>query len=153
MSADPISLASTAATVVKAGGQILGGGSKKDAAEYNARVAEDNARLASEKAALDARRVRRMADETKGSIRAAAGASGITMSGSAMDVMAETATLAEEDVLLVQHSGEVRADNLMKEAALSQFQGKQAKKSSYISSASTLLRGFEPISDVAGSIF
>lgn len=124
---------------VKVAGALKAGSTAKQAAEFNARASEESARTATAAAALEVVRNRRLASKAQGSIRAAAGGSGIAVSGSVMDVLEESAALAEEDALLIKNSGDRAAINFRNNATLDRFTGKQAKSASRISAASSLL--------------
>lgn len=69
---------------------------------------EANADFARASARSDEKRLRRDRRRRLGATRAAFGAAGITAEGTPMDILAEEASLAEEDALLVRASGELR---------------------------------------------
>lgn len=135
---------------VKAAGILKGGSSAKQAGDINAQIAEDNARAAREKASLEVVRNRRLASKALGSVRAAAGGSGIAQSGSVLDVLEESAALAEEDALLIKHSGEAEAVAAINEGTLQRFYGNKKKSASKISAASSLLNTG---ANIVGSFF
>lgn len=112
---------------------------KNQAADYNTAWDLGNAKLSLQEAAEDERRIRVQNKKELGSIRANYGASGITMEGSPLDVMRESAAAAELDALTVRHQGDVKAWAYENQARLDKFEG-------YASSS--MLPG-----RIAGSIF
>lgn len=134
-----------AAAIIGAGvsayGAIQQGKAANNAAKYNAQVLENNAQMARDRAALEEIRARQVGKLSLSKARAAIGASGVTAEGSPLDALSFSAQNAEQDALLVRHAGEVEATNYTNDAALQRYQGKQAKKASYLSAGSELLSG------------
>lgn len=83
--------------------------SNAKAAEYNARIQEQNASLARQQAESEASRLKIMSRKQRGSARAAYGASGVTMEGSAAEVMRDSFVTAELDVMNIKYTGELQA--------------------------------------------
>jgi hypothetical protein len=88
------------------------------AAEYNAAQAQQNAVVARQQAGASAEQQRMAATKHLGTMRASYGASGVTMEGSATDVLAESAGLAELDRLNILYGGELKAAGYEQTAAL-----------------------------------
>lgn len=122
-------------------GQIQQAQAARAAAEYNARVAEMNAVLAEQQAAAEEDRQRRLSYKQLSAMRAGYGAAGVSIEGSPLDVLEESAANAELDALTIRHAGQVRATAYRQEAALERYRGKAATRAGYISAASTLLTG------------
>ena len=91
------------------------------ASAYNAALAQQNAALTYQQAAEAERRYRVQARKDLGEIRARYGASGVTLDGSAMDVLMESARNAELNALTIRHEGDVKALAFTNEAALHKF--------------------------------
>jgi len=124
---------------VGAVGAIQSGRNSETLGNYNARIDEQNAVVARQQAAVDEMRQRRMGRKRTGAIRAAVGASGIQMAGSALDALADSIMEEELDAATIKYQGELKARGLQQSAAGSRFEGKAAKQRSYTSAASTVL--------------
>lgn len=120
-------LLALAATAVAAAGAVAGGISQMNqasaAADYEKKAAAENARRQS----IDAQK-------QLGRARANYGASGVTMEGSPLDVLEESAQTAELDRLTILQGGKMRADQY-------KTQGQNALVKGAGSAASTLLGG------------
>ena len=139
-----ITLADAAAVtsaVIGAGGALAQGQAQSQAASYNARIAENSAANARAAAAVEAERERRRAFQITGAQSAAYAKGGVTASGSALDVIGDTAAQAEYDALLVTYGGEMKAANAQGEAGAQRFMGDAATRSSYFSAGSSILTG------------
>jgi hypothetical protein len=134
-------VAAVGSTVLQAAGSIQQGQAARSAANYNAQVAENNAAAARAQAAENARRQRVMNKKALGSIRAGYGASGVTLEGSPLDVLEESAMNAELDALSIEHAGLVRALGFQNDAALERFGGRNASRAGYMGAAAALLGG------------
>lgn len=75
-------------------------------AEMQERIAKNNAIQASLNATAEERRLRRQQSRQMGAARAFFGASGTTLQGSPLDILADQAMEAEENALLVRFGGE-----------------------------------------------
>lgn len=86
--------------------------------EANAQAAYATRRAASEQvlAAQEERRQRVQSARTLGAARAAAAAGGVAVSGSALDVLADTRGQAEIDALTIRYEGQVKADSYLEDA-------------------------------------
>lgn len=116
------------------------GMAQKAGSDFNAQLAEQNAVQAEQQAAEEERRARIQSKKALGDIRAAAGASGITLEGSPEDILAESAMNAELDALNVRHKGALRSLAFKEEARLQRFYGKQAKLGGYLGGAAAAAR-------------
>ena len=130
-----------AGAVISAIGAINQGQQAKDAANYNAAVANNNAIAARQQAAANAAAQERKSRMQLGSIRAGYGASGITMEGSAMDVLEASAATAELDRQNILYGGELKAGGYESTAGLELMRGEHAVTSSYYAAGGALLRG------------
>lgn len=122
-------------------GQLKESEAQARASEYNANVAEMNAEQAILISAQDERRQRIIARKELGSIRAAYGASGVSMEGSPMDVLAESTANAELDALNIRYAGQAKAAGLRDEASYERFRAKETRAAGVLGAAASLLSG------------
>jgi hypothetical protein len=118
------------------------GASQAAAQEFNAEIAGRNAGLAREAAAHDASIQERQARMHLGSIRAAYGASGVTVAGSPLDVLEMSARHAEQDRQQIIYKGELKALGYEDTRTLNLYSADSAKKAADWGTASSLLTGF-----------
>ena len=131
-------VAGTAMAVI---GALNQGQQAKSAANYNATVATNNAVASRQQAAANAEAQARKARLQMGAMRAGYGASGITMEGSAMDVLEQSAATAELDRQNILYGGELKAGGYQSTAGLELMRGEHAETSSYFNAGSSLLSG------------
>lgn len=136
--ADPATLALVGAGV-SVTGALQSGRNAETLGNYNAQIDEQNAVVARQQAAVDEMRQRRMGRKRTGAIRAAVGASGIQMAGSAMDALADSIMEEELDAATIKYQGELKARGLRQSATGSRFEGQAAKQLSYANAASKVL--------------
>jgi len=130
-----------AAAGLSAIGQIQAGAAQSRAAKYNSALDEQNAAVSRSQAAADADIQKRESYRRMGAIRAAYGAAGITTEGSPLDVLTNSAEMAELDRQNIIYKGEVRATGYENDAALERARGKAAMTAGYFGAASSLLKG------------
>ena len=128
-------------TVIGAYGAMQAGAAGEAAGEYNARIADRDAAVADQNRQLNLTQTRIAADDKRrenrrvmASIRANYGASGLSLAGSPLDVLADTAVEQELDVQRVEYEGRVRGREgalqmlgLGEDAALSRLEGASAR--------------------------
>lgn len=129
-----------ASAAISAVGSIRQAQATAAAANYNAQVADRNATVARQQAAADEVRQRSVNSRRLGSIRAAYGASGVTMEGTPLEVLEDSAAQAELDALTIRYKGELAAIGANDEATLQRSRAKNARAEGNISAAGTLLR-------------
>lgn len=140
-----------AGEALSAYGALQQGSSDKAAGEFNAQIAERNAEYTIKKSAEDERRQRVISKKFIGDIRSSYGASGITMDGSALDVLEASAADAELDALTIRHEGRVKAAGYINEANYERTAGENAKRQSYLKAAGYVIQGSEKVAKaVAG---
>lgn len=120
-------------------GSIQQGFAARQQAEYNAAVAEQNAAAARAQAALDESTSRKKSGLVLGSIRARAAANTGDVGGSALDVLADSASEAELEALTLRYQGEVKARQMESEAALERRRGKSAVLEGIVGAGTRLL--------------
>lgn len=130
-----------ASTVFGVGGAIQQGISAGRTANYNARLAENNAMAARTAAAAEAERERVRALRLTGTQRAGYGKAGVQLSGSALDVIGDTAAQSELDALTILYGGESRARAAEADAAGQRFMGSAARGGALTQAGSSLLTG------------
>jgi hypothetical protein len=126
------------------------------AGEYNAQVAEENARRQEMDADFIRRRtefqidaIRRNAGQLEGTQRAGYGASGVSVaSGSAVDVLKDTAAQAALDVEIIHMQGEAQvamakqaASDLRGQADVERWKGDRTSKGFELAAGASLLKG------------
>lgn len=131
---EPATIIAGITAVVSAAGAMQAGQAQKKMAEYNAQVAENTAHY---QAARQQDKVRRL----MASARVAVNKSGLTMSGSPLDVIADSAVQSELDHQAILRQGASQAE-------LDRTEGRIAQQAGYFRAATSLLSG---ASKVAGS--
>jgi len=134
-------IASLAGTAVSVVSQAQQGKEQQKWAEYNAAVAERDAQAAKQNAEYEAGIKRKATEKLLGRQRALYGKAGVTLEGSPLLLMSETATEGEMDALMIERGGTLQAQRYQTEATLSRMKGASAKKAGYYGAGSTLLTG------------
>jgi hypothetical protein len=116
------------------------------AAEFNASMADRNAALTKQQSAEEERRARVLGRKQLGSIRSTVGASGISMEGSALDVLEESAANAELDALTIRHSGQMRSQNYEAEGRLERAKARNSRTAGYLGAATASIMGASKLS-------
>jgi hypothetical protein len=130
-----------AGTVFSAASMLQQGAAAKASSRYNAALYERNSQIAQQNAAFQEDRQRRLATQRMGTNRAAIGASGVTMDGSALDILESNAAQEELDALMIRWNGANVSGDLMSNAGLQRAQGTNAQIGSYIGAGSSILLG------------
>lgn len=128
-------------TGIKVISQLRAGEAASVASKARASSLEENAILARRQAAEEERRFRIAAKKRIGTLRANIGGSGVTIEGSPLDVLEESAVNSELDALTIRHGGEVTARGFLNKATLTRFAGKTARESARLSAVGTLIKG------------
>lgn len=140
-----------AATAMQVVGSIQQGRAAQQSSNYNAAIAVRNEGIARDQAQADAAASSRAANSHMGAMRAAYGASGVTMDGSPLDVLESSATLAELDKQNILYKGELKAMGYHDEAMLENQRGKNAVNQSYMNAGSNLITGLSKYKSQYGS--
>ena len=149
-------------TIVGGAGAAQQGAAQKAAFEYQSAIARNN-QIVAQRAAEDARKrgeleaniQRQRSRLLVGQQRAAlAGGGVLTDTGSALDLIEDTAGLGELDALTIQSNAEreaigfqTQAMNFAGESALASASARQASTSSMFKAGSTLLTGFGSVAE------
>ncbi len=126
-----------AGTAMSAVGAIQAGQAQKSASNFNAAVARNNAIAAQQTATENARRQERAGRKRQGELRANVS----TFSGSALDLIEDSAMEEELQRLSIIHGGDVQAAGFNNTATLETMQGKAAANAGFMKAGSTLLLG------------
>ena len=132
---------SAVGVVTSAYGQYEQGQAQKKWGSYSAAVAERDAETARLNAEYEAGLQRKETQKLLGRQRALYGKSGVTLEGSPLLMMAETAAEGELDALMIERGGRTQAQGYRSEAILSRMKGGAAKRAGYYGAGSTLLTG------------
>lgn len=124
---------------LKVGGGLLSGISGKKAAEHNARIAQQNAIIARQQARQQADQVARDSRLLQGEFLADAGARGVGMSDSVLDILGDIVSQGELERQNVLYQGELQARGFKIEAAQERARGRNAMTAAFIGAASDLL--------------
>lgn len=133
-----ISAIGTAVSVVSA---IGGAMTQRDSAKYNAKVAENNAIASRQQAAANAEAQQRDARMRIGQMEANYAASGVSLEGSPLEILEQSARNSEMDRLNILYGGELRAGNYGAEAQLNKSRASSAMTSGFIRAGSELMSG------------
>jgi hypothetical protein len=142
--ADPLSMMAVGTMVAGAATSAYAANqnakAQRDSDVFNAGIAEQEAVVAREQAGQAAELQRRESRKVIGSMRANAGASGLT-DGSMFDVLEESASMAELDRQTILYQGELKARGYQNTAALDRASGRNAIQQGQLQSASSILTG------------
>lgn len=137
--AAPMMVASAGISAV---GSIMQGQSQAGASRYNAEVAQQNATIAEQQGEAAAEQQSVAARRKIGSMVANYGASGVDgASGSALDVLADSARMAALDNLTVKYNYKLKAMGYQNQAALDQSNAKNSETSGALGGVGAGLRG------------
>ncbi len=132
---------SAVGTVLTASSLFAQGQAGQRSAEYNAALAARNAQIAQQQTQLDLETAQRNKVRALGSIRAAAGASGVALEGSVLDVLESSAIEAERTAQMIKYKGELRALGYYDTAAIEAMTGSAAATRGTLSATGALLSG------------
>lgn len=130
-----------AAAVASSVGQYKEGRSAKKAGEAGARMDEAAAIDALRLGSWEEARYRRDLGQLQGTQRAVIGARNATASGSALDIIGDTARIGEEDALQIRQNASREAQGLMSQGAERRRQGRAAGRAGMYQAGGTLLTG------------
>lgn len=147
-----LTVASTAFSVIGAIQQgntnAANANAQADAQTYNAQVSENNAIAANQQAGAREDAQRRQRRIALGSARAASAQSGLTDSGSILDMFDQSAIDSELDILNSRYEGQLTARGYTEQATLDRFGAENsrnnastARKAGWMNAGSALLSG------------
>jgi hypothetical protein len=131
-----------AGAALSAYGAIQQANANKAAGQYNAALRERDAVVAVNQSKMDADRIAVQGQRVQGSLVAGYGASGVTSdSGSALDVLADSAMQNKLDQETVLYKGRLKAMGYEGDAALSRHSAEVAGEQGDLNAASYILTG------------
>lgn len=134
--------ASVIATGISTYSAIQQGQAAKNAADYNAAVQRKAAAMETQRGATEAAEHRQKVKQMISRQNAAFGASGVEGStGSAADVMTETAGMGELDALRIVNNSQRQAWGLESQARIGEYEGKAAYQQGIMKGTTSLLSG------------
>jgi hypothetical protein len=136
-----VAIAQGIGAVVSAVGVVAGAAAQANAAEYEAKLADRNAQIIRQQTDAEVSDQRRQNRRRLAAIRAQYGASGLDFSGSALDVLDDSALEAELDVSRIKYQGSLRALEQNDRSQLKRMEAKSAWAAAPIGVASSLLGG------------
>ncbi len=128
-----------ASTAAQAGGQILAGVAGSQQADFERDVALQNAKIARQRGVAQARRAGRDNERKLARARTAIASSGLTISGSGLDVLSDTASTLEEERQLVLFGAQGQARNFETQAAAAGGRSSSALFGGFAKAGGTLL--------------
>ena len=141
---EPTTMAAIAAggsAVVGFKGNQAAAKAARQTAEYNAQVAENEAILLQRKKTAEEASMRQSAERTIASQRVATAASGVQMSGSALQALADSYFATEMDALNIQYAADIEQTAKASEAALARAEGRARSSALKTQSYQSLLQG------------
>lgn len=140
MAVAPIAAAAMAASgVISAIGAIRSGQATAASAKFNQNIADQNAEIARQQGVVDEMNMRRKQVQALGAIKAATGASGVTMEGSPLDILESSTYQAEMDAQRVKYTSQLRSIGYINESNLYGMERSTARTNAALGAASSLL--------------
>jgi hypothetical protein len=136
--ADPVTLALVAAGTA-ATSQVVGGVAGARAAQAQGKIAGQQAEIERRAASVDERNQRNSAMRYRAAQRAAYSGSGVTTTGTALNVLAQTAEEQERDALAIRYGGQLRSARAISEKSLAKRRGQASLVSGFGQAGQTLL--------------
>jgi len=129
------------ASFVQSVGQMTQANAAATSANYNARIASYNATVTTQEGQIAEQQVRQQTEINQGNLRANIGASGLAGSGSAMDVVSESAYNAEMSALNTRYNYKTKATGYQMESQLDTQKANSARTGGTFAAAGILLAG------------
>lgn len=111
--------------------------------EFNARLAENEAVILRRAKVREESNLRKASERTIATQRVATAASGIEMSGSALEALADSYFNTEMDALDIRYAADIEEASKKSQAALSRAEGRAKKQAYQLASYQSLLEGGE----------
>jgi len=141
MSSEAQAAASVAQSVMGFKGNRALAKQAKQIGEFQAQVEENNLVLKQRATRQQEASLRQSSDRLKGTQRVATAASGIQMSGSALEAMKDTYLNTEVDAQRIQYAGSIEEANAVANAAIARVGGKAKAASFNMAAISSLIGG------------
>ena len=120
---------------------VQAGKREEAAGKYNAAVGRNNALNAQRAAQFEASRIEKRNRLILGKQRAAYLKSGVDLSGSAEDVILDSMTEGELDILAAKYEGLTASQSFESRARLAEFEGSQARQAGNVAAVGSILSG------------
>jgi len=133
--------AMVAGMIISAAATTYSAYKQKEMADYNADLIKDQTKAEESRAKIEETRHREQLKKLMGTQRAMYGKSGMTMEGSPLLIMEETAAQGEIDAMLIRQTGRARKAELSGERALVKMGGRQALYGGTAQAGGSLLTG------------
>lgn len=146
-------IASVASGVIGAVGAAQSASANAQAADYDAAVKERNRKTVINQAEAEIGDKRREQRRQLAAVRAAYGASGLTMEGSPLDVLEDSAMEQELDVERTRYGAELKSQGLSEDATLSRMKASSFRKAAPISAAASIIGGISSAGSSLGKAF
>lgn len=140
-----------ASTVISAVGAITDSQHAASADKYNASVAEQNSVAVQQQAESASLIQQEQAKKTIGTATANYGASGVTLDGSPMDVLANSASVAERDRQNIIYKGQLQAAGYQDQASLDRAAATNSLDQGYMKATGILISGGTKAYGMSGS--
>lgn len=138
---DPFAFYSAASTGIGVLADIFGANAADQAGKANAQVAEINARSARQMGASNESRVRRESAQILGAQKVGFAKAGVQMTGTALDVAAESARAAELDALMARYAGRSESAAYLTQANVARSSGSSAWSAVPVAAGNRILSG------------
>lgn len=115
----------------------------KQTAEFNAQVAENEAVILQRRKVDEEAKMRQNSDRTIATQRVATAASGVQMSGSALNAIADSYFNTQMDALNIQYAADIEQTAKASEAAITRAEGRARASALKTASYQSLLSGAE----------
>ena len=133
--------AMVAGMVISAAAKTYAAYKTKEMADYNAEIIKTEEEAERERAKIEEARHREKLKKLMGTQQVMYGKSGVTMEGSPLLVMEETAAQGEIDALLIRQAGQARVAELQAERKMVKMGGRQAWYGGLMQAGGSLLTG------------
>ncbi|MGH9904643.1 MAG: hypothetical protein ACRD8U_03540 [Pyrinomonadaceae bacterium] len=141
-----------ASAAVSAIGAIQAGNAESRAASYNKKLAERNATIARAQGAIAETQQQRDMTKRIGLARANYGASGVSLEGSPLAALSDSASQGEFDRQTLRYNTAVRSSGYQGEANLYEMRSESAQTAGYLSAGrAILLHGAQDPNEVNGT--
>lgn len=136
-------------TGMQAGAQLRQAKLNRQVAKINAEQAETDAQHVRIAAAIDAEQATEEAERSIGRALVAAGASGLAIDGSALDVLADLGAQKRFNASTLIYAGELERNALLREASFGRASARMQQRGATLGAAATVLTGGYRMSQVA----
>lgn len=134
-------MASLIGTAINSYGEAETGIANRNAGNFNAAVDERNATLATQQGDAEALMEARRGEKRLGAMRANYGASGVTVEGSAMDVLENSASDAKLNEQNIKYNAHLKSIGFSENAILDRYRAHYMLTASQYAASGTLLSG------------